>query len=164
MSSESRRANLREANRPPCRIATPGSATTKADVRTRSSQRRARFATTAVVLGALGVAGDVECRMKATSDPLLRLSELGLDAVLTLGDNQLHVLVRGGQVSFPVQAPLKPRVVLEAPPEVFAELFAGYLDLDSALASGEVRLEGPKREARRFFEMFRLPAREPARQ
>lgn len=81
---------------------------------------------------------------------------------IQLDGRRLHVLVRGGQVAFPAEPPSKPRLVLETAPEVFAELLAGYLDLDPAVASGRVQVHGPKREARRFFEIFRLPPREQA--
>jgi DNA-binding HxlR family transcriptional regulator/putative sterol carrier protein len=83
-----------------------------------------------------------------------RLFEIRFD------DKRLHVLVGNGRVSFPPEAPSKPNVVLETAPEVFAELFAGHLDIDSAIASGRARIAGSKREARRFFAIFRLPARE----
>jgi DNA-binding HxlR family transcriptional regulator/putative sterol carrier protein len=76
------------------------------------------------------------------------------------GDRPLHVAVSGGQVSVPDDAPSEPHVALEAAPEVFAELLVGSLGLDSAIASGRVRVQGPKRDARRFFEIFRLPSRD----
>ncbi len=77
----------------------------------------------------------------------------------------LLVLVRDGQVSFPSEPPTEPRLVLEMAPDVFAELFGGHSDLDSAIAAGRARVGGPRREARRFFEMFRLPgARAAGRQ
>jgi DNA-binding HxlR family transcriptional regulator/putative sterol carrier protein len=77
-----------------------------------------------------------------------------------LGDRPLHVAVSGGQVSFPDEAPSEPHMTLEAAYEVFAELLMGSLGLDAAIASGRVRVQGPKRDARRFFEIFRLPSRE----
>jgi DNA-binding HxlR family transcriptional regulator len=81
---------------------------------------------------------------------------------IRFGDRSLFVSVSDGQASFPPEPPSEPRVVLETAPEVFAGLLAGSVDIDSAVAAGRVGLEGPKRKARRFFEIFRLPAREPA--
>jgi hypothetical protein len=43
---------------------------------------------------------------------------------------------------------------------VFAELLAGHDDLDAAVASGRMRVDGPMRDARRFFQIFGLPSRE----
>lgn len=85
--------------------------------------------------------------------------DLGFE--IRFGDRPVRVFVSDGQVSFPSESSSKPRLVLETPPEVFAELLAGQLDIDSALASGRVRIDGSKRDARRVFEIFRLPPREP---
>jgi hypothetical protein len=49
-------------------------------------------------------------------------------------------------------------VALESAPEVLAELLAGYTSFDSAKAAGRIRIEGSKKEARRFFDLFRLPS------
>lgn len=51
-------------------------------------------------------------------------------------------------------------MTLEAAHEVFAELLMGSVGIDAAIASGRVRVEGRKRDARRFFEIFRLPSRD----
>jgi DNA-binding HxlR family transcriptional regulator len=81
---------------------------------------------------------------------------------IRFGGRQVHVSVSNGQVSFPAEPSSEAHVVLETAPEVLAELLAGSVKIDSAITSGRAELEGPKREARRFFEIFRLPAREPA--
>ena len=81
---------------------------------------------------------------------------------IRFGEDSLHVSVRDGQLSFPPEAPSEPRLLLETTPQAFAELLAGRLDIDSAVASGRLRAEGTKREARRFFQIFRLPPREVA--
>jgi DNA-binding HxlR family transcriptional regulator/putative sterol carrier protein len=72
------------------------------------------------------------------------------------------VSVSDGRVAFPHEPPSEPRVVLEGAPQVFAELLTGAIEIDSAIATGRVRLEGSKPMARRVFEIFRLPARERA--
>ncbi len=69
----------------------------------------------------------------------------------------LRIVVTGGQVTFPSEPLSGPHVVLEMAPYVLAEMLGGYVDLDAAFASGQLRVHGSKREARRFFEIFRLP-------
>lgn len=81
---------------------------------------------------------------------------------IRFGERPVNVSVSGGQVSFPSEPASTAHPVLEAPPEVFADLLAGRLDIDPAIATGRVRIDGSKREARRFFEVFRLPSREEA--
>ena len=78
---------------------------------------------------------------------------------IRMDGRSVHVQVSGGQVSFSVEPPPVRQVVLEAAPEVFAELLAGSINIDSAIGSGRLELEGPKREARRFAEIFRFPDR-----
>jgi DNA-binding HxlR family transcriptional regulator/putative sterol carrier protein len=77
-------------------------------------------------------------------------------------DTPLDVVVSGGQVSFPTGPSTERKVVLETTPEVLSELLRGSIDMRTAVESGRARVEGPMREAIRFFEIFRLPAREVA--
>jgi DNA-binding HxlR family transcriptional regulator len=80
---------------------------------------------------------------------------------IRLGDEPpLVVLVSEGRVSFPSGPPSRP-IVLETAPEVMSQLLVGSLDVRDAVASGRAKLDGSIREASRFFEIFRLPAREP---
>jgi DNA-binding HxlR family transcriptional regulator len=90
---------------------------------------------------------------KATSRELLLEIRLG-------DEPPLVVLVSEDGVSFPTGPPSRP-IVLETAPEVMSQLLVGSLDLRHAVASGRARLDGSIREASRFFEIFRLPAREP---
>jgi DNA-binding HxlR family transcriptional regulator len=80
---------------------------------------------------------------------------------IRLDGQRVHGAVREGRVSFSPDPQPEPRLVLETVPEVFSELFRGDVDVDAAVASGRAHLRGSKAQARRFFEMFRLPAREP---
>jgi len=68
----------------------------------------------------------------------------------------------GARTNGEMAAPSEPRLLLETTPQACAELLAGRLDIDSAVASGRLRAEGTKRDARRFFQIFRLPTREAA--
>jgi DNA-binding HxlR family transcriptional regulator len=84
-----------------------------------------------------------------------------LPVEIRLGDERLEVLVSGEGVTFPTDSSPVPRLVIETTPDVLAQLLRGSDDLRTAVASGRVRVEGPMREAGRFFGMFRLPARSP---
>ena len=90
---------------------------------------------------------------KTTSRDLLLEFRLGEEPPLV-------VMVSEGRVSFPTP-PLSKPIVLETAPEVVSELLVGSLDVRAAVASGRAKLDGSIREAGRFFEIFRLPAREP---
>lgn len=79
-------------------------------------------------------------------------------AEIRLDDGQLYVEVHDGHVSFPSQPPSERTLVLTMAHHVFAELFGGHTNLDSAIAEGRARVIGPKQEARRFFKIFRLTA------
>ena len=83
---------------------------------------------------------------------------------IRIDGERLNVSVDQGQVSFPKEPSPEPDVALEMAPEVMAELLPGRLTVDSAIASGQVRVDGSKREARRFFDIFRLPSRAYARE
>jgi DNA-binding HxlR family transcriptional regulator/putative sterol carrier protein len=76
---------------------------------------------------------------------------------IRLGDQRLDVLVSNEQVTFPSDPSSAHRLVLEMKPDVLAELLRGSSDLRSASTSGDVRVDGPMRDAARFFEMFKLP-------
>jgi len=98
--------------------------------------------------------------MRGAFDPA---KAAGRDLLLEirLGDErQLVVMVSEGRVSFPSEPPSAP-IVLETEPEVMSELLVGALDVRTAVASGRAKLDGSVRDATRFFEVFRLPAREP---
>ena len=70
-----------------------------------------------------------------------------LVAELRFDHSRLYVVVDNGQVAFPAEPP-DPDLVLSTPPDVFAELFAGYTDVDAAIAADRVRIDGSTRDAR----------------
>jgi DNA-binding HxlR family transcriptional regulator len=76
-----------------------------------------------------------------------------LTAELRVGEQCLNVCVSGGQLSFPTEPLNERHLVLEAAPETLAELLGGA-SVDTAIASGRVRVGGSQREARRFSEIF----------
>ena len=77
---------------------------------------------------------------------------------LKVDDKSLRIEVKRGKVTVPASSSDDPDVVLEAGADVFLDLLAGNADLDDAATSGRLRLDGDRAEARRFFEMFRLPS------
>ena len=86
-----------------------------------------------------------------------RLYELRIDG------KQLRIAVKDGRASVPAPSPGEPDVMLETAPEVMRQLLGGALDVDAAISSGRLRLQGDRADARRLFEMFRFPAPEDAK-
>lgn len=85
-----------------------------------------------------------------------RLYELRIDG------KPLRVAVKSGRVSAPAVSDEEPDVVIDTEPEVMSQLLTGAVDVDTAIGSGRVRLDGDPAEARRLFEMFRFPSTEDA--
>ncbi len=100
--------------------------------------------------------GSLSIALRATFDATAAQGR-DLLAEIRLDDGQLCVDVRDGEVSFPSRPPIEPTLVLTMAAHVFAELFGGHCDVDSAIASGRAQLAGSKEEARRFFKIFHLP-------
>ena len=74
--------------------------------------------------------------------------------------------MKGGKVSVPAlspEEPVEPDLVVEIAPGVLSQLLNGAVDVDAAIESGRVQLDGDRAEARRLFEMFRFPSAEDAR-
>ena len=89
-----------------------------------------------------------------------RLYELRIDG------KGLRIGVKGGKVSVPApspEEPVEPDLVVEIAPDVLSQLLNGAVDVDAAIESGRVQLDGDRAEARRLFEMFRFPSAEDAR-
>ena len=57
--------------------------------------------------------------------------------------------MKSGRVSVPAESSKEPDVVLETEPEVMRELLIGSLPVDEAIASGHLRVDGGRAEARR---------------
>jgi DNA-binding HxlR family transcriptional regulator len=77
---------------------------------------------------------------------------------LRVDGKSLGVAVKNGKVTVPAPSSTHPDLVIESSAATFTQLFAGALDVEAALESGGLRLTGDESEARRFFEMFRLPS------
>jgi DNA-binding HxlR family transcriptional regulator/putative sterol carrier protein len=76
---------------------------------------------------------------------------------LNVSGKSLPIAVKGGQATVPASSVDAPDTVLEADAGVFAELFSGRTDVDTAIAAGRLRVHGDRADARRLFEMFRFP-------
>lgn len=81
-----------------------------------------------------------------------RLYELRIDG------KSLRVAVKNRQVTVPTPSLEEPDVVVDASAGVLSQLLAGKLNVDTARTEGHLRLDGDPAEARRLFEMFRLPS------
>lgn len=91
-----------------------------------------------------------------------RASGHDIEFEIRVAGRPILVSVIDGELTIPVASMSEPHVVLEGDPRVFVELLHGTVDIDEAISSGRVELEGSKRVARRIFEIFRLPARREA--
>jgi DNA-binding HxlR family transcriptional regulator len=82
------------------------------------------------------------------------------DLLFEIRVNGIHlpILVSDGQAIVPAESNAKPHAAIEGPPTVVAELLAGRTTLDSAVADGRATIVGSTRDARRFFDMFKLPS------
>ncbi|HMF84344.1 MAG TPA: winged helix-turn-helix transcriptional regulator [Acidimicrobiia bacterium] len=81
-----------------------------------------------------------------------RLYELRVDG------KALRLVVKDGRVSTPAASAEEPDAVLDTEPGVISELLSGAVELDAAIESGRVRVEGDRASAERFVEMFRFPS------
>jgi DNA-binding HxlR family transcriptional regulator len=77
---------------------------------------------------------------------------------LRIGESRFHVEVAGGEVVLDrgdAESPVVALAVADA--ATMAALLAGQLSLEEALASGALRVEGPKQSAKRFLRLFPMP-------
>lgn len=81
---------------------------------------------------------------------------------LRVDGKPLRILVMRGQVWAPASSTEEPDVVIDADAGAMPELLSGRLELDDAIASGRVRVDGDRAEVERFFEIFRFPSPEDA--
>jgi DNA-binding HxlR family transcriptional regulator/putative sterol carrier protein len=81
---------------------------------------------------------------------------------LKVSGKSLRIAVKGGQATVPASSAEEPDAVLEADAGVFAALFSGRTDVDAAVTSGRLRVQGERADARRLFEMFRFPSADTA--
>jgi DNA-binding HxlR family transcriptional regulator/putative sterol carrier protein len=81
---------------------------------------------------------------------------------LRVDGKSLRIEVDDGNLVIPSASTNEPDLVVEAEPDVLAQLLTGRLDLDQTRKSGRLRLHGTLAEARRMLRMFRFPSAHPA--
>jgi DNA-binding HxlR family transcriptional regulator len=81
---------------------------------------------------------------------------------LRLGEESFHVSIASGELDLGRGGGEAPSATIEADPGTLAALLTAQLELDDALESGTAKIDGPKKEARRFFALFPMPEPCPA--
>ena len=83
-----------------------------------------------------------------------------LEAVYELRPDgqRFHATIAGGEIELSRGPAEAPTLVLEGESADLAALISGQLDLEAALATGAVGIEGSRREATRFLRLFPMPA------
>jgi DNA-binding HxlR family transcriptional regulator/putative sterol carrier protein len=76
---------------------------------------------------------------------------------LRIEGNAFSVAVDSGAIDLHRGAAAEPMLVIEAEPADLAALLTGQVQLDDALDSGAIRIEGGRREAARFLRLFPMP-------
>jgi DNA-binding HxlR family transcriptional regulator len=81
---------------------------------------------------------------------------------LRLGEEIFHVDIADGELELARGGAAEPpAAALETDAGTLAALLTGQLQLDAALSAGAAKLDGPKKEARRFFALFPMPEPQP---
>jgi DNA-binding HxlR family transcriptional regulator/putative sterol carrier protein len=86
-----------------------------------------------------------------------RAADLSAAYELRIEGTRFTVSVAAGEIELARGAATAPEVVIEAGPGELAALLTGQVELDAALESGAVRIEGARREAARFLRLFPMP-------
>lgn len=81
---------------------------------------------------------------------------------LRLGEESFHVGIAGGELDLGRGGAETPSAAIETDPGTLAALLTGQLELDVALESGAAKIDGAKKEARRFLALFPMPEPCPA--
>lgn len=81
---------------------------------------------------------------------------------LRLGEESFHVGIAAGELELGRDGAEEPSAAIETDPGTLAALLTGQLALDVALESGAAKIEGTRKEARRFLSLFPMPEPCPA--
>jgi DNA-binding HxlR family transcriptional regulator len=109
---------------------------------------------------ALGVDA-VAVALKTMFDPA---ASAGVDAAyqLRLGEHSFAVRVAGDQIELSRGELVEPAAVIETDPQTLAALLWHGQPVDASIEAGSLRIQGAKREAKRFLRMFGPPLPAPA--
>jgi DNA-binding HxlR family transcriptional regulator len=86
-----------------------------------------------------------------------RAGDLSAVYEIRIGGQSFRVTVDDGELDLARGAAEAPDLVIEGEAGDLAALLTGRLDLEAALESGPLRIEGGKREASRFLHLFPMP-------
>lgn len=78
---------------------------------------------------------------------------------LHIDDEVLYFHIHQGKIDVQQASPGPVDVSLHAPMETYMGLLAGMVDLDTAVAAGEIEVEGDINALRRFFSLCALPSK-----
>jgi DNA-binding HxlR family transcriptional regulator len=81
---------------------------------------------------------------------------------LRLGEESFHVGIAGGELDLGRGGGEAPSATIETDAGTLAALLTGQLALDDALEAGATKIEGGKKEVRRFLSLFPMPEPCPA--
>jgi DNA-binding HxlR family transcriptional regulator len=96
--------------------------------------------------------------LRTLFDPV-RAADFAARVELRLGDDRFRVVIADGHVEAGRgELPDADAVIEAEPPTALLEVLHGHRPLAAALRSGSVRISGDARTARRFTELFPLPA------
>jgi DNA-binding HxlR family transcriptional regulator len=95
--------------------------------------------------------------LRSLFDPVVA-GELEASYELLFGEERFHVAVAGGELELGRgDDAADPALTIETDPGTLAGLLTGELPLEEALDAGAARIEGTKKEARRFLALFPMP-------
>lgn len=87
-----------------------------------------------------------------------RAGDFATTAELRLGEHRYGVTIADGDIETACGAASDADCVIETSPATLIAVLHGHRPLDDALADDDLRIEGDTRAARRFTELFPLPA------
>jgi DNA-binding HxlR family transcriptional regulator/putative sterol carrier protein len=95
--------------------------------------------------------------LRTLFDPV-RAGDFAARVELRLGEHRFRVEIADGRVEAGYGELPDADAAIETDPATLIQVLHGHRTLDDALAAGELRIEGDKRTARRFAQLFPLPA------
>jgi DNA-binding HxlR family transcriptional regulator len=95
--------------------------------------------------------------LRTLFDPT-RAGDFAAQIELRLADHAFGIAIAGGEIETTCGELAGADAAIEADPRTLLDVLHGHRTLADALASGDLRIEGDRRKARRFTELFPLPA------
>jgi len=95
--------------------------------------------------------------LRTLFDPV-RAGDFAARVELRLGEERFRVVIADGEIEAERGELPDPDAVVETDPRTLIEVLHGHRPLAAALAAGTMRFAGDKRAAKRFTQLFPLPA------